>query len=169
MEVDPGVTSGDYLGGFLLGTRAALTDKGRESITITIDAVTPRSVGALIALFERAVGIYADLVNINAYHQPGVEAGKKAAGQVLDLQLRLLTAMARDPGNAQPAASWAELAGAPEGAEWAFKILTRLAANPGRGVERAGGTTPADTLFRAQAPNRRLMPPPLDQDKREGA
>ena len=33
----------------------------------------------LIALFERAVGFYAGLVNINAYHQPGVEAGKKAA------------------------------------------------------------------------------------------
>lgn len=33
--------------------------------------VTPRSAGALIALYERAVGIYASLVNINAYHQPG--------------------------------------------------------------------------------------------------
>ena len=33
--------------------------------------VTPRAVGALIALYERAVGIYASLTNINAYHQPG--------------------------------------------------------------------------------------------------
>lgn len=33
--------------------------------------VTPRSVGAMIALYERAVGIYAALININAYHQPG--------------------------------------------------------------------------------------------------
>jgi glucose-6-phosphate isomerase len=31
----------------------------------------------LIALYERAVGPYASLVGINAYHQPGVEAGKK--------------------------------------------------------------------------------------------
>jgi len=31
-------------------------------------------------IFERAVSFYASLVNINAYHQPGVEAGKKAAG-----------------------------------------------------------------------------------------
>ena len=46
----------------------------------------PATVGALIALFERAVGFYATLVNINAYHQPGVEAGKKAAAVVLDLQ-----------------------------------------------------------------------------------
>ena len=44
------------------------------------------NVGALIALYERAVGFYASLVNINAYHQPGVEAGKKAATRVLELQ-----------------------------------------------------------------------------------
>ena len=34
MEVEPGVTSGDYLQGFLRGTRAALYENGRESITI---------------------------------------------------------------------------------------------------------------------------------------
>jgi glucose-6-phosphate isomerase len=45
----------------------------------------------LIALFERAVGLYAELIDINAYHQPGVEAGKKAAAEVLALQSRLET------------------------------------------------------------------------------
>lgn len=40
----------------------------------------------MIALYERAVSLYASLVNINAYHQPGVEAGKKAAAGILDLQ-----------------------------------------------------------------------------------
>ncbi len=45
-----------------------------------------RRLGALIALFERAVGLYGELVNINAYHQPGVEAGKKAAASILNLQ-----------------------------------------------------------------------------------
>ena len=45
-----------------------------------------RRLGALIALFERAVGLYGELVNINAYHQPGVEAGKKAAAAILNLQ-----------------------------------------------------------------------------------
>jgi glucose-6-phosphate isomerase len=44
--------------------------------TLTILEVNPAAVGRLIALFERAVGLYAFLVNINAYHQPGVEAGK---------------------------------------------------------------------------------------------
>ena len=88
-EVEPGVTSGDYLEGFLRGTRTALYESGRESITITIPEVDAFYVGALIALYERAVGFYASLVNINAYHQPGVEAGKKAATRILELQARV--------------------------------------------------------------------------------
>jgi glucose-6-phosphate isomerase len=88
-EVEKGVTSGDYLQGFLRGTRSALYDSGRESITITIPEVNAFYVGALIALYERAVGFYASLVNINAYHQPGVEAGKKAATRILELQARV--------------------------------------------------------------------------------
>ncbi len=90
IEVEPGVYSGDYLSGALLGTRKALFENKRDSITITIGDVTPSSVGALIALYERAVGFYASLVNINAYDQPGVEAGKKAANYVLQLQTRIL-------------------------------------------------------------------------------
>ncbi|KAK6116099.1 hypothetical protein DH2020_008368 [Rehmannia glutinosa] len=92
-ELEPGVTCGDYLFGFLQGTRSALYANDRESITVTVQEVTPRSVGALVALYERAVGIYASLVNINAYHQPGVEAGKKAAGEVLALQKRVLAVL----------------------------------------------------------------------------
>src|SRR5881296_705449 len=85
-EVEDGITSGDYLQGFLRGTRSALYESGRESITISIPEVNAFNVGALIALYERAVGFYASLVNINAYDQPGVEAGKKAATKLLELQ-----------------------------------------------------------------------------------
>ena len=85
-EVEPGVTSGDYLHGFLRGTRAALYEKGRESITVSMPEADAFNIGALIALYERAVGFYGSLVNINAYHQPGVEAGKKAATRLLQLQ-----------------------------------------------------------------------------------
>ncbi|KAF6169622.1 hypothetical protein GIB67_004014 [Kingdonia uniflora] len=70
-ELEPGVTCGHYPFGMLQGTRSALYSNDRESITVTVQEVAPRSVGALIALYERAVGIYASLVNINAYHQPG--------------------------------------------------------------------------------------------------
>jgi glucose-6-phosphate isomerase len=87
-EVEPGITSGDYLQGFLRGTRSALYESGRESITVTIPEVNAFTVGGLIALYERAVGFYGSLVNINAYHQPGVEAGKKAATKLLQLQTR---------------------------------------------------------------------------------
>ncbi len=59
IEVDPGVTSGDYLSGFFQGTREALYEKGRESIIITVDELSPRIIGVLIALYERAVGFYA--------------------------------------------------------------------------------------------------------------
>ena len=90
-EVEPGVTSGDYLQGFLRGTRSALYESGRESITVTIPDVNAFTVGALIALYERAVGFYGSLVHVNAYHQPGVEAGKKAATKLLQLQTQVRT------------------------------------------------------------------------------
>lgn len=85
IEVDPGTTTADYLQGFLRGTRRALHGSGRKSLTISIPEVTPFQLGVLIALFERTVSFYASLVNVNAYHQPGVEAGKKAAGAFLEI------------------------------------------------------------------------------------
>ena len=84
VPIENGTYTGDYLMGFYLGTREALKEKERKSITIATKTVDARTVGALIALYERAVGFYASFVNINAYHQPGVEAGKKAAASILD-------------------------------------------------------------------------------------
>src|SRR6185295_18732628 len=89
LEVEPGITSGDYLEGFLLGTRRALYEKGRDSITLTLKEISARSIGVLIAVYERAVGLYASLIGVNAYHQPGVEAGKKAAEEVIALERRV--------------------------------------------------------------------------------
>jgi glucose-6-phosphate isomerase len=126
LEVEPGATAGDYLHGFLLGTRSALFENGRESMTITVPRVDARTVGGLIALFERVVGLYAGLVGINAYHQPGVEAGKKAAASVLALQGKVLAALSDAP---QTAEQVAVAAGAPEAAESVFLILEHLAAN----------------------------------------
>src|SRR5262249_40150837 len=125
MEVEPDVTSGDYLNGFLLGTRAALAEKGRGSITITLRRLDSRSLGMLVALFERAVGIYAAMVGINAYNQPGVEAGKKSAATVLATQRKLLKAMAEHEGE-RTAQEWADAIEEPERAATVFKILERL-------------------------------------------
>jgi glucose-6-phosphate isomerase len=132
-EVEPGVTAGDYLHGFLLGTRAALFENERESMTITIPRVDARTVGGLIALFERAVGLYASLIGINAYHQPGVEAGKKAAASVLALQGKVLAALSASPQTAEQDAA---AAGVPDAAETVYLLLEHLVAN---GRARSGG------------------------------
>ncbi|WP_353933014.1 glucose-6-phosphate isomerase [Okeanomitos corallinicola TIOX110] len=135
-EIDPGVTAGDYLSGFLLGTRQALYENNRDSITVTIPQVNARTVGALIALYERAVGLYASLVNINAYHQPGVEAGKKAAATILDLQKRVVEVLQKEK-KALSIAEIADKAGSPEQVEAIYKILRHLHANH-RGVVFTG-------------------------------
>src|SRR5467141_1505334 len=96
-EVEDGITSGDYLKGFLRGTRSALYESGRESLTISIPEVNAFNLGAFIALYERAVGFYGSLVNVNAYDQPGVEAGKKAATRLLELQKQVRSKLARGP------------------------------------------------------------------------
>jgi glucose-6-phosphate isomerase len=151
IEVVPGVTSGDYLHGFLQGTRRALAENGRESITLTLETMEAASLGKLIALFERAVGLYASLVGINAYHQPGVEAGKKAAQAVITLQGKLVEALraAEQPLTAPEAAA---RAGAPEEVETAYHVLRHLSANPGRGIERIAGPSPAEDRFSATGP-----------------
>jgi len=137
--VEPNVTSGDYLAGFLQGTRRALHENGRESITITIDRVDAGTIGMLIALYERAVGLYAELVNINAYHQPGVEAGKKAAGTVLKLQGEVLAKLREAKGKEFTAAELAAALGVKEEVETVFKVLRHLAANPDHSVKMTEG------------------------------
>jgi glucose-6-phosphate isomerase len=64
----------------------------------TLDAVDARAIGRTIALFERAVGIYASVLNINAYHQPGVEAGKRAAGEALQVLGAATSLLSRQHG-----------------------------------------------------------------------
>ncbi|MBW4649828.1 MAG: glucose-6-phosphate isomerase [Kastovskya adunca ATA6-11-RM4] len=127
-EIEPGVTSGDYLSGLLQGTRKALYENHRDSITLTIPQVSPKTVGALIALYERAVGLYGFLINVNAYHQPGVEAGKKAAAAILDLQKRVMEVL-QEADAPMPLTVVAQKAGATEEIEAIYKILRHLQAN----------------------------------------
>jgi glucose-6-phosphate isomerase len=143
IEVEPGVTAGDYLDGFWFGTRRALYENDRQSITITVPRVDARTVGALIALFERAVGFYASLVGINAYHQPGVEAGKKAAAAVLALQAKVVAALSSEPRTAEQVAA---AAGSTDDVEAVYDILTHLAAN-GR-VKGSDEADPGARTFR---------------------
>ncbi len=125
IEVEPATHSADYLHGFLHGTREALAQAGRPSITLTLPRIDVATIGALIALYERAVGLYASMVEINAYDQPGVEAGKQAAGLVLAAQRRLLDAVQDEPATLEVLAQRAGI----ESVEQVFQLARHLAAN----------------------------------------
>lgn len=142
IEVDPDTTSGDYLQGYLRGTRRALYENNRESVTISIPEVNATTVGAIVALFERAVGYYASLVNINAYHQPGVEAGKKAAGAFLQLLANVRSALAK--AGSATADDLAASLGADT--EDVYHCLNHLSTNDSRAVCRPGAN-PAQDQF----------------------
>jgi len=146
-DVEPDVSSGDYLSGFLLGTRQALYESDRESITITISEISAFTIGVLIALYERAVGFYASLVNINAYHQPGVEAGKRAASAVIKLQQKVLAYMRGQRGKTLSASEIAAGIKESESVETVFKVCQHLASNPDRGLRRTGGANAKSALF----------------------
>jgi glucose-6-phosphate isomerase len=141
-EVEDGITSGDYLQGFLRGTRSALYESGRESITVSIPEVNAFNVGGLIALYERAVGFYGSLVNINAYHQPGVEAGKKAATKLLQLQNQVREKLSADAGKTAE-----EIARSIDAdPEDVFHVLRHLASNDPH-VRVTAGDQPVDDKF----------------------
>jgi len=146
-EVEDGITSGDYLHCFLRGTRGALYEKGRESITMSIPQVNAFYVGALIALYERAVGFYGSLVDVNAYDQPGVEAGKKAASKLLELQKQVREKLSDDGKTAEEIARLVD--GDPEDV---FHLLRHLASNDPSIKVTPGEETVDDRFSLAEKP-----------------
>ena len=56
---------------------------GRPSTTILIDSLTPRSLGALLAMYEHSVYVQSVVWGINAFDQFGVELGKQVASTLL--------------------------------------------------------------------------------------
>ena len=141
-EVEDGITSGDYLEGFLRGTRSALYENARESITISIPHVNAFNLGALIALYERAVGFYGSLINVNAYDQPGVEAGKKAATRLLQLQKEVSQKLV--PGTGKTAEEIARSINADP--EDVFHVLRHLGSNDPH-IKVAPGDEPSEDRF----------------------
>jgi glucose-6-phosphate isomerase len=148
---DDQVCLGDHLFASSEATRDALYALGRESVTITLADLAARSVGGLIALFERATGIYAELVDVNAYHQPGVD--KYVAGSTVELQ-RSVVSYLGDGGGPCTAEQVAAAVGCPERVETVYKVLEHLAAAPGRGIARmpVRDADPATVLFQADRP-----------------
>jgi glucose-6-phosphate isomerase len=134
---------------YLQGTRNALYENNRESLTITIDKLDAQSIGALIALYERAVGFYATLVNINAYHQPGVEAGKKMADAVIKLQNGVLDYLRKNRGTSYSAEAVAKGIGGEETIETVFRILEHASANDDHGIKKKSGKSVLDARYEA--------------------
>lgn len=144
VEVEPGLTLGDFLFGSAEHTRNSLYEAGRDSITIEVPGVTPESLGALIALFERAVGIYAELIDVNAYDQPSVT--KDSARSVVDLQREVIAYIAQleEPQTADVIAAGI---GRSEDAETVFKLLNRLAHKSGRDLTVISEGSPCMARF----------------------
>ena len=57
----------------------ALTDAGRPHVTVRFPGVSAHSVGQYLYLMEMAVAVMGELYGVDAFDQPGVEAGKVAA------------------------------------------------------------------------------------------
>jgi len=147
-QVEPGATTGDFLQGFLRGTRSALSESGRENMTISIPTVNAYYLGSLIALFERAVSFYASLVNINAYHQPGVEAGKKAAGSFLEVLKAARGFLAANAGADLTTADVAK--GIDADVESTYHALVHAATNAS-GINHTMAATPEEDTFSLEA------------------
>lgn len=66
------------------GTEQSLTKNDRPNITLTIDKVSPETLGALFFLFEASIAFLGEFYNINAFDQPGVELSKTLTKELLE-------------------------------------------------------------------------------------
>jgi len=60
-----------------LSTEAALTEAGRPNCTYTLERLDEEHLGAFLQLLEFQTAFIAELLDVNAFDQPGVEAGKR--------------------------------------------------------------------------------------------
>ncbi len=139
LPVENGNDMGDYLHGFLAGLSAALRRKGRQVIALRMPRLTVYELGMLIALYERAVAFYAEYVNINAFHQPGVQAYKLAAGNVLKLRAEFGTKLRQLGAIEGSAEEIAAKAGVPDDAVEVAGLLDREVFNGGNVSRRYDG------------------------------
>lgn len=67
-----------------LGTRLAHVDGGVPNIRLSVPVLNEYYLGQLIYFFEKACGISGNLLGVNTFNQPGVEAYKKNMFALLD-------------------------------------------------------------------------------------
>ncbi len=81
-----GSSLGELLDAERRGTEVALEDAGRPSFSYLLPRLSPHVLGQLIYLFEFQTALSGELYNIDAFDQPGVEAGKVAAYALMGRQ-----------------------------------------------------------------------------------
>jgi len=101
-----------YLGGRSLkelfqaereGTRIALTEAGRPNATLSLSRIDAHALGQLLYLLELSVAVMGEHYDVDAFDQPGVEAGKIAAYALMgrkgyeERRARIEAASARTP------------------------------------------------------------------------
>ncbi len=130
---------GDDLHAFKSGLVRALRKKNRKVIDIHVPDVDPYNLGLLIALYERTVAVYAELIGINAFHQPGVEAYKQASKDInaLDCALREWLTNQADAGWEGTAADAGQALGRPCEDVAEIDVLLSRYALSGRQLGRA--------------------------------
>ena len=79
-------------------------------------------------------------------HQPGVEAGKKAAAALIELELKLLDYLKSDPAP-KLISEIAQNIGAQDRLESIFKICEHLAANPDRHINKISAKSPFESRY----------------------
>ena len=141
------LTMGDYLHGFMYGLIGSLNSKHRMVISMKMNSLSPDNLGALIALYERTVAIYAEFIHINAFDQPGVQGYKSAARNSLDVRKKLFGSLPKRPVSGTAA----ELAQRTGLSDQIFSVsgwLDRAAANPEQyQVARSYSTTAGQWIY----------------------
>ena len=126
----------------MTGTQTALSEVGQVVVSIRVPVLNEAALGALIALLERTVSLTAEFLDINAYDQPGVEAGKIEARTQLSTMKRIAQELGEAPRTARELATSLGLDAAS-----AWRICHHLS---GQGkAALIPGKTPSDDRFRA--------------------
>ncbi|UDQ99042.1 glucose-6-phosphate isomerase [Lentisphaerota bacterium WC36G] len=129
LPVEGTITMGDYLHGFQAGLSAALRNKGRQVMSITIERVDEFNLGMIIALYERATAMYAEYININAFHQPGVQAYKLASSDIINLIIKVEKDLETLKGSSKTATEIAAALGCADNEVNVANILNKLSLN----------------------------------------
>ena len=73
-----GSTLGKLLYAEKVATEYAMAKSNRPTVTIKFEEITPETVGEFFYLYEFTTSLMGELLDIDAYHQPAVQMGKKA-------------------------------------------------------------------------------------------